>query len=97
MMDPVKEAQLARATGLSPLLALLPIVEGEVQKLQGALIKAILAAVKARTLTPEAAFAAWMEFAALESVVVRLKQRAAQGRSDADDVADLLTGPVRRR
>jgi len=96
-MDPVKEAQLARATGLSPLLALLPIVQGEVDKLQAGLVKAVLASVKNRTLTPEAAFAAWMEFSALESVVVRLKQRAAQGRSDAEDLSDLLTGPVRRR
>lgn len=96
-MDPVKEAQLARAVGLSPLLALLPFVETEVGKLQDAIVRDVLGRIRARTLTPETAFAAWMEFSALESVVVRMEQRAKQGQSDAEEVSGLLTGPHGRR
>ena len=96
MMDPVKEAQMARAMGLSPLLALLPFVETEVDRAQEALTKQVLAQLRTRSLTPEAALSAWMEYAAYESLLNRLNQRAKQGRSDAEALSGELTGPVRR-
>jgi len=95
-MDPVKEAQMARALGLSPLLALLPFVETEVDKAQETLVKHVLGQLRTRTLTPEAALAAWMEYAAYESLLIRLNQRAKQGRSDAEAMSGELTGPAKR-
>lgn len=96
-MTPLQEAQLARAAGLSPLLALLPLVEAEVDKLQEAVVKRALASIKAGTLDQAAAHALWAEYAALESVIVRLNQRVNVGKTAAEDVAGVLTGPPRAR
>jgi hypothetical protein len=68
----------------------LPYLTDEIDKMEDALISRVLSTINDHTLTPDAAYAAWLELASYRSLLKRFRTRIAVGVSAGERSQDAL-------
>jgi hypothetical protein len=70
----------------------LPMIEGEVERMEAALVRRVYTALEAGTLTPEAALLAWQEKYLSQKLIKRLTQKVRVGKVASERLQPHMDG-----
>lgn len=74
------------------LVGMMPYLNAELEAMERSLFTKILASIKDKTLTPDTAFAAWLEFASFRALSHRMQTRTKLGMAAGERQTQTLEG-----